>query len=129
MVEIEIGRQHGQAPTQTELGQECADGTQLDSATSALISKLGGLDVVGAIRDDHGESPESIDQRRRCLGSTHSLQQFLKDQIGRQDRLSPLQRLPEARRFFATVWAVPAKGQRPNTGIDEEAQSRERSVL
>lgn len=94
-MEVAIGRQEGQVATQTELGQECVDGAQLDSATSTSVAEFGGLDVVGAIRDDHWEKSESIDQSLRCLGATKSLQQLLKNQTRRQDRFSPLQRLPE----------------------------------
>lgn len=95
MVEIAIRRQEGESATQTELSQECIDGAQLDSAASTLVSELGSLDVVDAIRDDHGESLEPIDQSFGCLGPTNSLQQLLKHQARRQNRLFLLQSLPE----------------------------------
>ncbi|MEM9595906.1 MAG: hypothetical protein AAGD06_16660 [Acidobacteriota bacterium] len=129
MVEIAIGRQQDQVATQTELGHERVDGAQLDPTPSASIAKLGGLDVVAAIRDDHGKSPETLDQDPSLLGSADSLQQLLEDQARRQDGFSSLQGLPEAQRLRAAVGSIPAKGQGPDASIDKEAQSLLRSDL
>jgi hypothetical protein len=57
------------------------------------------------------------------------LKEFLKDKRGRQDGFAAFDGANQCANFRSLRGNIAAVRERPNAGIDEEAQSRERSFL
>jgi hypothetical protein len=61
--------------------------------------------------------------------SSETLKQFLEDQAGRENEFAALER-PVQRDYMGLIGrCIPSQSQRPDTGVDKETHSRERSDL
>ena len=85
--------------------------------------------MVLAIRQQERMSAKPLDNRVSILRSAKPLKQFLEDQAGGKDRFTLRQGSGKESNLGLELPTVAAKRQRPNAGIDDEIQSRERSLL
>lgn len=128
-LEIIVGGQHREVMADANLRQQGIDRSNLNPRAPAAVSQLGRLDVIVSIWDDEGQSRKPIQDLRASFGTRKSLQQFLKDETGREDRFARLNRAHERSGFRRSSNRVAPQRQRPHTGIDKKAQSRVRSAL
>ena len=66
----------------TELGQQCIDGSELHSVAATLVSKIRRADVILTVRLKHWYRGEALNDQIPILWSGKTLQQFLQDQAG-----------------------------------------------
>lgn len=64
-----------------------------------------------------------------CLGSREALQQLLENESGGEKCFARRKGVAERGDLGARLRRIPPQCQRPNTGVDEQAHLRERSVL
>jgi hypothetical protein len=126
---IRIGREHRQIMPDAKLRQQGIDRTDLDTASPASVSQCGRVDVIAAVRGQERQSGEPRNDLFARSWAGKALQQFLKYQAGRQNRLTSADRLAQCGYFRERRRHVTSESQRPNAGIDEQAQSRLRSAL
>jgi len=112
-----------------QLGQERVDRTNLNAVTTAGVAQRSRFDVIRSIRDEEGKRREPIQDLLACLWSRETLQKLLQHQAGRQDRFAVFNRLNQSRSLWSRRRSLTSERKGPNTGINEETQLRERSVL
>ena len=112
-----------------ELRKEGVDCPHLDTAPSARVAERGRADVVRSRGQEQRERREAGHDRVSRLRAAESLEQFLKDESGREDHVALSKCRGQDVHFRDVAWRVTAKSQRPHTRIDEEVQPRERSAL
>ena len=112
-----------------ELCNQCVYGADLYVGTTTLVAKLRSIDVVLPIRSKIRQRTKSFDDVLACLWTGKPLQQFLQNQLGRDNCITAFNRLAQGRNFFRCRLAVSAKRKRPDADIDHQAHERERSFL
>lgn len=127
--EVMIGRQQGQLVADAELREQRVNRSDLQSAPPAGIAQLRCRDMIVPVRSEERERREALDDQPASLGSGKALEQFLQHQAGRDDRITALERVDEGRDLGAFVRRITPQRQRPDAGIDEQTQDRERSAL
>ena len=127
--EVRIRGEHRQLESNGESGEQCIDRSDLESASSASIPEIRGLDVVVAIRTQKGQGAESVDDRVACAGAVESLEELLRYEAGRKDQLFSSNCVSQARDFGREIGCVPPKREGPDARVDEGAQERDRSAL
>ena len=112
-----------------KLGKQRIDGSDLNAVPTAFVAQVGRVDMVAARRYNHGNVREPVDDLRPGARAAPTLQQLLKYQTGRVDRLATSERLPQAPHLGAFRRRIPSERQGPDAGIDEQAHLRVRSRL
>ncbi len=126
---IIVGRQHRQAMANAELRQERIDRSDLDAGTTTTVPQLRRSDVILAIRHKQRHRGKSIQNLRAGARSGKALQQLLEHEARGQQRIAGFDRANQHPQCRGLRRGVTPQRQRPNAGIDEQAQSRARSVL
>ena len=126
---IGIRGQHRQLEADAELSQERIDRAYLDAAPAAVVAQIRGPDVVVAFGPQERERTETLDDRIASARPPKPLKQLLQDQPGGEDRLISSEAAPELRELGCDVRPITPQGERPDTGVDEETQERDRSFL
>ena len=116
--EVVVRAKQDQIVFQTKLDQQCVDGPDLDTTSSAGVSHFSGFNVVFAVRLEKAECCEPIDQLATRLRSSKALQQFLQYQTCRKDLISPLESVLKRFDFWCRCLGVATEGSRPNAGVD-----------
>ena len=129
MAKVSIGRQDREVVTDAKLRQQCVDRTDLNTAPATSVSQLGGIDVVLPGRRQKRQRREAIEDPLGRSGPGKALQKLLQNQAGGEQRLTGLSRAHQFAYFRRREGRIAAKCQRPDAGIDEQAQWRERSAL
>ena len=106
MAEIPIDRQHDEFVGDAELGEQRIDDSDLDAVAAAFVAQAGRVDVIAARRYDHGDGRETLDDPRPGAWAPEALQQLLKHQAGRVDRLAAPERFPQALQQAAGIRAA-----------------------
>ena len=96
---------------------------------AAAIAKRSRLDVIRSIRDEKGKCRESVENLLACLRPRKALKELLQYQAGCEDQFPGLKRLGQREDFGDGRRFVPPQRKRPDIGVNERAQSRERSDL
>lgn len=112
-----------------ELRKNRVDGSHLDAGPAATIADFGRLNVVLAIWSQQWKSAEAIDNFRPITGAGKSLEEFLQDQASGHHRLANLQSALQCIDFRRRTGSITAKGEGPNTSVDQKGHLRERSFL
>ena len=115
--------------TQTKLGNDCVDRSDLHPGSSACIPQFCGGNVIVSGGLDQGQRSKPLDDLRAGFRARKSLKQFLQDETCRDDDVRTKQRFLEVLNFRFRRLSVPAKGQGPNTCIDKQCHERDRSAL
>lgn len=127
--EIGVGREQLQFVANAELGEDRVDGSYLDSPPPAAIANLRGFKVVVTVGRDERKSGEPGDDRLLCARPMEPLENLLVDESRRNNEFTVRQRSCQGAHLEEVGRWVAAKRPRPYAGVDEEAQSRERSCL
>lgn len=128
-LKVAIGGEHRQIVANAQLGKQCVDRPDLNAAAATQVSKICGLDMIVPVRNDHRYRGKPIDNLLASLRPRKSLKQLLQDQARREDLLSSFDDAGKLLYLTSTDGRVAAKRKRPDTGIDEYAQLRDRSAL
>jgi hypothetical protein len=126
---IAIGCQHRQIVTEAKLRQESVDCADLDAAAAASVSEFRRVDMVMPVRDEQWQGGEPFDDLRSVPRPGKPLQELLQNEAGCQQLLAGLDGPHQLAYFRRRGWCVAPQRQRPDAGIDEEAQLRERAAL
>ena len=129
VTKVVVGAEHDQFVAKTQLGQERIDRSDLDPATTAEIAQFRRLYVIVSIRRQQRQHREPLQNGFAIPRAGETLQQFLQNQAGDDDGLAALQRPDETAHCGQIGGRVASESQRPDAGINEEAQPRERSCL
>jgi hypothetical protein len=127
--EIIVGGKHRQVVSHAKLSQKRVDRSNLNSGSPTAVSQLGRLHVNVAVWDDEGQGRKTIQDLQASLGTRKSLQKLLKHEAGREDCFAQFNRSDEGRDLRRRSKRIAPQRQRPDTGIDKEAQSRVRPAL
>ena len=102
-----------------ELYEHGVDGSNLDTVTPASVADFGSFCVVFPIKLQEAKRAEPIDQLATRLGACEPLKKFLQHEACSKDLVCPIERVPKRADFGRSCDSVPAKGERPDAGIDE----------
>lgn len=127
--EVLIRRQQRQVVVNAKLCDQRVDRADLEATTPAGVAQLRGGNVIRPAGREQRKRREAIDDRFARFGSGKTLQQFLEDQAGHDDLIATLECVDESCYLGNGIGRVPPQRERPDTGIDEEAQGRKRSDL
>lgn len=81
---IAVRRQESELEADAQLRQQRVDRADLNPSPPAVVSKVGGGDVVVALRSEEGKSREAVGDRGPRAWTPESLQEFLQNQPGRE---------------------------------------------
>ena len=127
--EVGIGRQHCQAMTNAKLRQQRVYRSDLNAGPAARISQVRSTDVIFSVGNEKRNSGKTIQNLCPSPWPRKTLQQFLENETCRQQSLARFDRTNQRSHRRGLRRRVTPQSQRPNTGIDEQAQSRVRSAL
>jgi hypothetical protein len=129
MLEVMVARQHRKLMTDTETGKQRIDGSDLHAAATAVISQVGGLNVVVSVGHQQRHCGESTHDLRKLPRPVKALQKLLKNQAGRDDRLAVFDCAHECLCLWRGRRRITPEREGPDARVDEEGQSRWRSRL
>jgi hypothetical protein len=124
-----VGREHCQIVTYAQLREESVNCSDLHAASATAISQFGRVDMIFAIWRYHWNGGESFEDLIAGLRASKPLEKFLKDEAGRQDDLVGLDCPDQHTDLRPWIRRVAPQRERPDAGVDEEAQSRPRPAL
>ena len=105
----------------TELYEHGVDCSNLDTVTPASVADFGSFCVVFPIRLQEAKRAEPIDQLATRFGACKPLKKFLQHKARSKNLVCPIESVPKRADFGRSSNSVPAKGERPDAGIDEQA--------
>ena len=129
VAKVSIGRQHRQIVAETELRQQRIDRTDLNAASPASVSQFGSFYVVAPVGNQQRQRREPIEDLRPVARSGEALQKLLQNEPGGDEFLAGFDGTDQFASFDCRNGRVAPKGERPDTGINKDAQRRERSDL
>ena len=129
MFEISVGAQHHQIVPNTEPREKRINRSDLKAVTAALIAKVCSGDVVFALWHDERQRSEPFEDLRSRFRAAESLEKFLKNQPRRENGSFVLKRIGQEFHARIAIMSIPAQGQRPDAGIHEDLQLRDRAAL
>jgi hypothetical protein len=110
MRKVLVTRQHQQFVANTELRQECVNGSNLYAFLPALVPQHRGRHVIFTIRHDQRNRRKSIDDLLLRLGTVESLEQLLKNEPGRYHALTRLEGSDECANGRIVCRLIPPQG-------------------
>jgi hypothetical protein len=129
IVKVSVCGQHRKVVVEAELSQQRIDGTDLNSAASAFVPQFGRLDMVAPVGNQERQCGEPIENLCAVPWSGKALQEFLQNEPGGHEFLARFDSTDQFASFARLGGGIAPEGQRPDAGIDKEAQRRERSAL
>ena len=129
VAEIVVGRKHRQAVSETKPREQRVDRSGLNSCAPAVIAQSGSFDVIRSIRNEERNRGEAIQDLRLGFRAQEALQKLLEDEARGENQFAGLDRPDQRPHFTCRRWGLAPKGERPDTGIDEQAHLRLRSAL
>ena len=112
-----------------KLREESINSSDLYSSAPTAISQIRSFNVIVAIGDEKRYCGKPVQNFRAGFRTRKTLQDLLQDEPGRNDRLARFDRPCQRLHFRHRRRRIAPKRERPNTGINEKAQSRRRSAL
>lgn len=129
VLEIPVCTQHDEFVPNAEPGEEGIDRADLETATTTVVAKICRGGVIFALGHDQRQRSESIKNLRSRFRAAESLQDLLKNQACGEDRSFVPKSFGQEVHAGMTLATIAAHGKRPDTGVNEEFQSRDRAVL
>ena len=129
MLEVPVGTQQDKLVPDAKLGEKRIDRADLQPPAATIIAKVRRGDVIVSLWHDQRQSSESIQDLLSRLGAAESLQDLLENQARCEDRFFVLKSIRQEAHAGMAVTLVTAQGKRPDTGIDEQLQFRDRAAL
>lgn len=109
--------------------QEGVNRSNLHACASANVPQIGGADVILSIRSKKRQGGKTIQNSCPGLRPRKALKKFLEDKTRRQNGLTGFDSADQCLHRRVLRRCVAPECQRPNAGIDEQAQSRTRPAL
>jgi hypothetical protein len=129
IAKVSIGSQHGETMAQTELREERVDGANLNTAASAFVSQFGCVHMVSPLGNQERQRSKPIEDLHTVPRSGKALQKLLHNEAGGHKLLAGFDGANQFDPFARQGGRIASESQRPDAGIDQEAQRRERSAL
>ena len=129
VLEIPVSAQHDELVPDAESGEEGINRAGLKAATTTVVAKVCRGDVMFALGHDQRQRSESIKDLLSRFRAAESLQDLLKNQASGEDRSFVPKSVGQEVHAGMTLATIAAHGKRPDTGINEELQSRDRALL
>lgn len=129
MFKIPVGTEHHEVVSDTKLREERIDRSDLKAAAAAFIAKIRGGNVIFALRHDERQRSEPIEDLCSRLRAAETLEKFLENQAGRENRSLALKGVGQEVDARLAVLPVAAQGQRPDTRVNEDFHRRDRAAL
>ena len=128
--EVVICTEQYQIVFAAELNEDCVDGSNLNPMTTARIADLRSFNMVVSVWLQESKRGKPLNKLASRLRSRKALKQFLQYQPGSEDLICPFKGVLQSLDFGHRSLGVSAEGERPDTGIYEQAHSlRARSAL
>lgn len=129
--EVTIGREEREIVANTKRSDQRIDCAQLNASPPASVANVSGSNEVLAGWLQPSKRGEALENLIPSPKTTETLQELLEHEPGHEDCFLPgesaLQTVDAA--LLRVVYGIPSKSQRPDTGVDQQAQDRERSAL
>ena len=129
VLEIPVCTQHHEVVSDTELREEGVNRTDLKASATTVVAKVCCRDVIFALGHDQRQRSESIKDLLSRFRAAEALQNLLKNQAGSENRSFVPKRAGQEVHAGMTLTLITSHGKRPDTGINEELQSRDRAAL
>ncbi len=129
VLEILVCTQHDKLVPDAELSEEGIDRTDLKASTTAVVTKVRRGCVIVALGHDQRQRSESIKDLFSRFRTAETLQNLLKNQAGGENRSFVPKSLGQKVHAGMTLTQITAHRKRPDAGINEELQSRDRAAL
>jgi hypothetical protein len=129
MFEIVVGREHDEVVSHAKLRQESTDRSDLCPGSPTSISQISGLDVIIAIGDKKRHCRKPIQNLRPSFRTRKALQDLLEHEARCNNRLARFNGSDQRPHFRHRGRRIAPERKRPNTCVNEKAQSRRRSAL
>ncbi|HEV7485399.1 MAG TPA: hypothetical protein VGQ65_06920 [Thermoanaerobaculia bacterium] len=129
VLEIPVYTQQDEFVPDAEPGQESINGSDLNAATATVVAKICCCGVIFALGHDQRQRSESIKNLLSRFRAAETLQDLLKNQACSEDRSFVPKSVSQEVHAGMTLTAIAAHGKRPDTGVNEQFQSRDRAVL
>ena len=129
IAKVSVGCQHREVSAYTELRQKRIDRAGLNAAASAFVSQFGSLHMVASVGDQQRQRGEPIENLRTVPRAGEPLQKLLQDETSGHQFFTGLDGTDQFVPFTCHSGRVVPERQRPDAGIDKEAQRRKRSAL
>jgi hypothetical protein len=127
--EVIVGCEHREGVAYAQLSQQRIDRSDLHAGSAAMIPQFRRPDVIVAIGHEQGHRRKSVYNLITALWSREALKQFLKHEARRQNSFAAFDCLDQRPDLRTRSWRVAPQRERPDTGVDKEAQSRARPAL
>jgi len=115
--------------TDAKLRQESVDRPDLDAGAATDIAQIRCANVILPVGHKKRHRREAIQNLCSRFRPGKALQQLLQHETGRQQCFAGLDRADQRAQWRRIDRTIPPQGQRPDAGINEQAQSRARSAL
>lgn len=115
--------------SKAKLCQERIDRSNLNTCLPAAVPRRGGLNMIVAIRHNERYRGKAVQNLRAGFRTREALQKLLENKACGHEHLACFDGTGERLDLLGLRRRVTPKRERPNAGIDEEAQSRLRSAL
>ena len=129
VLEVPVGTQHDELVPDAESGKERIDRTNLEAAAATVVAKVRCGGVIFALRHDQRQRSKSFEDLPSRFRAAESLKDFLENQASGEDRSFVPKSVGQEVYAGMSHTLVTAHGKRPDAGINEELQSRDRALL
>jgi transposase len=129
LLEIPVRTQHHELIPDAESGEERIDRADLKAAAATVVAKIRRGNVIFALWDDQRQRSESIEDLLSRFRAAESLQDLLENQACSKDRSFVLKSICQELHAGMAISLITAQCKRPDTGINEEPQFRDRAAL
>ena len=128
-MKIAVGRKHRQVVTDAKLREQGVDRADLNAGAAAAVTKFRCIDMIAPVGNQKRQGREAIEDAFAGSRPGKPLQQLLQYETGGEELFAGLYRSKKLARLRRGRRRIPPKSERPDAGIDKEAQRRERSAL
>jgi hypothetical protein len=129
VLEIPVCTQHNELVPDAESREEGINRANLKATTTAVVAKVRRSGVIVALGHNQRQRSESIKDLLSRFRAVESLQNLLKNQACGENRSFVPKCVGQEVDAGMTRTLITAHGKRPDTGINEELQSRDRAAL
>jgi hypothetical protein len=129
IAKVSVGRQHREVVADTKLRQKRIDRAGLNAAPSTFVFQFGRLHMVAPVGHQQRQRGEPIEDLRSVPRSGEALQNLLRNEAGGYEFFPGFYGADQLAAFVGCGGAITPESQRPDAGLDKQAQRRDRSAL
>ena len=124
-----VGREHFESVTDAKLSEKDINRPDLEPLSTTGVPELCRFNVIRTLGDDEGKKRESLDDPVSCFRTAKALEELLKDQARREEKLARLDCLPQEFDLGGGRPLISSQSERPDTCVHEYVQRLRRSAL